>query len=46
MEMVEGIVLPIVLYGCDAWAPNPVSRKKIEVLEMIAPGNSYKSEMV
>jgi len=34
MGMFEGIVVPSVLYGCEAWALNAWSRKRIEVLEM------------
>jgi len=34
MGMFEGIVVPSVLYGCEAWALNAWSRKRIKVLEI------------
>ena len=34
MGMYESIVVPTVMYGCEAWALNAKERKKLEVLEM------------
>ncbi len=34
MGMFEGLVALTVLYGCEAWAENAVSRKRMEVLKM------------
>ena len=34
MGMFEGIVVPTILYGCEAWAIDRVVRRRVDVLEM------------